>query len=57
MKKLAFLVTILALGTENTWADPYYDEYTFEETTNTVYTEVPVRSYYAYPDDPNFIPE
>ena len=23
----------------------------------TVYTETPVQSYYAYPDDPNFIPE
>ncbi len=43
-------------------AAPYYDDYTYndytvEETTQTVYTEVPVRSYYAYPDDPNFIPE
>ena len=23
----------------------------------TIYTETPVQSYYAYPDDPNFIPE
>lgn len=26
-------------------------------TFQTVYTETPVQSYYAYPDDPNFIPE
>ena len=23
----------------------------------TIYTDTPVQSYYAYPDDPNFIPE
>jgi len=62
MKKLTFLVAMLALGTKGSLADPYYDgyaydDYTVEETTQTVYTEVPVRSYYAYPDDPNFIPE
>lgn len=62
MKKFAFLATILALCSRNTMAAPYYDDYTYndytvEETTQTVYTEVPVRSYYAYPDDPNFIPE
>ncbi len=27
------------------------------ENFQTVYTETPVQSYYAYPDDPNFIPE
>lgn len=27
------------------------------EDFQTIYTEVPVQSYYAYPDDPNFIPE
>ncbi len=27
------------------------------EDFQTVYTETPVQSYYAYPDDPNFIPE
>lgn len=31
--------------------DYYYQDY------QTVYTETPVRSYYAYPDDKNFIPE
>ena len=27
------------------------------EDMQTIYTETPVQSYYAYPDDPNFIPE
>lgn len=27
------------------------------EDLQTIYTETPVQSYYAYPDDPNFIPE
>ena len=33
-----------------------YEDYTYEEY-QTMYTETPLRSYYAYPDDPNFIPE
>ncbi|MBQ6736469.1 MAG: hypothetical protein IJQ90_03215 [Alphaproteobacteria bacterium] len=28
-----------------------------EESFQTIYTETPVQSYYAYPDDPNFVPE
>ena len=28
-----------------------------EENFQTIYTETPVQSYYAYPDDPNFVPE
>ena len=31
--------------------DIYYQDF------QTIYTETPVQSYYAYPDDPNFIPE
>lgn len=31
--------------------DAFYEEF------QTIYTETPVQSYYAYPDDPNFIPE
>jgi len=27
------------------------------ENFQTIYTETPVQSYYAYPDDPNFVPE
>ena len=55
MKKIAFLVGILALCAHNVRADDYM-EYTYEDF-QTVYNEVPVQSYYAYPDDPNFIPE
>lgn len=28
-----------------------------QDTFQTIYTETPVQSYYAYPDDPNFVPE
>lgn len=33
------------------------DEEIVTDTFQTIYTETPVQSYYAYPDDPNFIPE
>ena len=32
------------------------NDYMYQEY-QTIYTETPVQSYYAYPDDPNFIPE
>ncbi len=32
------------------------DEFIYQDF-QTIYTETPVQSYYAYPDDPNFIPE
>ncbi len=32
------------------------EEFVYEDM-QTIYTETPVQSYYAYPDDPNFIPE
>ena len=28
-----------------------------QQDFQTIYTQTPVQSYYAYPDDPNFIPE
>ncbi len=55
MKKIAFFVGILAFLANNVRADDYM-EYTYEDV-QTVYNEIPVQSYYAYPDDPNFIPE
>lgn len=55
MKKIAFFVGILAFFANNVRADDYM-EYTYEDV-QTVYNEIPVQSYYAYPDDPNFIPE
>lgn len=55
MKKYVLCAGILAIVAPDVCATGYED-YTFEQT-QTVYTEIPVQSYYAYPDDPNFIPE
>ncbi len=33
------------------------DAETVQQDFQTIYTQTPVQSYYAYPDDPNFIPE
>lgn len=55
MKKFVLLFGILAFCISGAYADEYSD-YTYEEF-QTIYKEVPVQSYYAYPDDPNFIPE
>ena len=55
MKGFLTLLVMSILGLNNVWAAEYVD-YTVDEF-QTVYTETPVQSYYAYPDDPNFIPE
>lgn len=55
MKKFILSAGILMLFAQNVWANDYVD-YTYDEF-QTVYNEVPVQSYYAYPNDPNFIPE
>ena len=55
MKKAILFTGILVLGMNNVKAAGYVD-YTVNEF-QTMYNEVPVQSYYAYPDDPNFIPE
>ena len=55
MKKILLLMCLSGLLTINVRADEYAD-YTYNDF-QTIYTETPVRSYYAYPDDPNFIPE
>lgn len=55
MKKIAFLVAILTFWANETRADDY-TQYTYERF-QTYYNEIPVQSYYAYPDDQNFIPE
>ncbi len=59
MKNFAFFATMLALGASNVCAAQYYDDYMYDDYSvqETVYSEIPVRSYYAYPDDQNFIPE
>ena len=38
-------------------AFPAIAEEVMYDNFQTIYTETPVQSYYAYPDDPNFIPE
>lgn len=53
MSKLGFLAVLAVFSTVNAFADNV-DVY---ENFQTIYTETPVQSYYAYPDDPNFIPE
>ena len=53
MSKLSFLAVLTAFCAMAAYADNtvVYDNF------QTIYTETPVQSYYAYPDDPNFIPE
>ena len=53
MSKLGFLAVLTALCALNAHAD----DSVMYENFQTVYTETPVQSYYAYPNDPNFIPE
>ena len=43
--------SLVACGAYAATEDIVYDNF------QTIYTETPVQSYYAYPDDPNFIPE
>ena len=57
MKKFILYAGFLAVCAQNVYADEYDDEFIQQSVTSTVFTEIPVRSYYAYPDDPNFIPE
>ena len=54
MKRFALLAGLLGLCVNSARSEQY--DYTYQEF-QTVYNEVPVQSYYAYPDDPNFIPE
>lgn len=53
MKRLVFaaICALFAVGCAFAAEQQYYDNF------QTVYTETPVQSYYAYPNDPNFIPE
>ena len=50
------LTTIIAAGIM-TGAYAATEETVVYDNFQTIYTETPVQSYYAYPDDPNFIPE
>lgn len=61
MKKIVFLAGFLAICVNNVRANEYGDDFVPQiltsETYATEYYEIPMRSYYAYPDDVNFIPE
>ena len=53
MSKLGFLAVFAVFSAFNAFAEDFVEYENFQ----TIYTETPVQSYYAYPDDPNFIPE
>ena len=53
MSKIRFLAVLTAFCALNAYAD----NAEVYENFQTIYTETPVQSYYAYPNDPNFIPE
>lgn len=53
MSKTRFLAVLTAFCALNAYAN----DAGMYENFQTIYTETPVQSYYAYPDDPNFIPE
>ncbi len=48
---MAVFMTLFAVNANAATEEIVYDNF------QTIYTETPVQSYYAYPDDPNFIPE
>lgn len=56
MKKFILFTAFITMFSAVSYANDMNQIITSEDF-NTVYTEVPVDSYYAYPDDPNFIPE
>lgn len=53
MKKSTFTAVFGAFFATSAFGATQY----IEENFQTIYTETPVQSYYAYPDDPNFVPE
>ena len=53
MSKLTISAVLAAMCATGAFAATEYIQDTFQ----TIYTETPVQSYYAYPDDPNFVPE
>ena len=58
MKRFAFLAGLLAVCANNACANEYDVEFVPQILTSETWeTEIPIKSYYAYPDDPNFIPE
>lgn len=56
MYKKVFLAIFAVLCAFSAYGQ-YAQDMMMYTTHETIYTETPVQSYYAYPDDPNFIPE
>jgi len=54
MARLTLMIAAAALVSGTVMAAEDFSTYT---DFQTIYTETPVQSYYASPDDPNFIPE
>ena len=52
-----FILTTIIAADIMTGAYAATEETVVYDNFQTIYTETPVQSYYAYPDDPNFIPE
>ena len=52
-----FILPVIIASVCATVAPALADEEIVYDNFQTIYTETPVQSYYAYPDDPNFIPE
>lgn len=57
MTRLIFTVFFALFVVGDVWAADNFATNTTTQGFQTVYTETPVQSYYAYPDDVNFIPE
>lgn len=57
MAKFILTAAIASAFVVGAYAQDAYDTEIVYDDFQTIYTETPVQSYYAYPDDPNFIPE
>lgn len=57
MAKFILTAAIASVFVVGAYAQDAYDTEIVYDDFQTIYTETPVQSYYAYPDDPNFIPE
>lgn len=52
-----FILPVIIASVCTVTASALADDEIVYDNFQTIYTETPVQSYYAYPDDPNFIPE
>ncbi len=57
MAKIILSTVFMAIIATGAIANTYNETDITYDNFQTIYTDTPVQSYYAYPDDPNFIPE